>query len=570
MSSSSAALEACSCSLVEFATNAAYSLKFRHESGLKPLATVISHSGAKLNHIILESFPESPQVAALTEAGIQEKKGRSREGFTVSFQKGDPAAWKLAFGRLKHCHFLKMSNVKFYTDEAKEFERRSSKCACSVNSIELKRCFFNDDEAAEIFCSGMCKLAFLTTLKISRRTYESTKVSETLVFGIPPRIRRLIFRFYATSPIEARAVGNHSAMLIALDMQRKYLGDAAFEKLVDGFCAAGATGLRELDLRGNNILHCENLARLIGCVPNLVNLNISDNEFGTDPSAASFCAAFSVCSASLKQLDISCCSLNGPSVVALCRALGRSRALSVFSLSSNAIGAEGAKAIAECLLPEPNALRDLQMRECKLGTEEAKELAKGLRKNRSVLKLDVESNQLNPDGAVAILDSLWEKLTALAISYDGIRDLGAYALSRFIARSGDYAGGVFAAGNSISPAGLRAITLAVAARRVPMEVLDLYDRSNSASGKEAGEAISAGMLRNVKRLDIRGINLGDGGARILAEGIRRRKQGMWMKIEMWLRNCGSFETGVYELRRAEHQLKEEGTPVHISIIDVRL
>ncbi len=433
-----------------------------------------------------------------------------------------------------------------------------------MKSIELQQCYLVSRATVETLYAGMSRLKTMEILSLVLGRFVGQDIPEALISGIPSQIRQLVVCSLTMTAEYARVLAKRAARVTELALMDCAIQDETLRELADGLCCDGKTGLRELDLSNNKITKCDALAKLVGCSPSLVTLDLNANKLRTTQADSnSFGAAFSSCANSLKRLNVAGGSLGGPFVLALSRALSRSRALVSLNLSANNIGTEGARAISDYLLPEPTALRELKMWSCGLGTKGAKELAKGLRKNRSVRSLDVGTNQLEAEGATAIFRSIWEGVEELWTFDNIIGDRGAEALAELIARKRCCVKDVDVSQNEIGKRGLMALSLAVAARIDPIEVLN-FDWNNIITGKEFVDAIAAGMLDGgVKVLNIQHIKLGDEGALALAQELLKRKCGKRVKVGVKEADCG--KAGAMELWRVQKELRAAGSEVRIVI-----
>lgn len=128
-------------------------------------------------------------------------------------------------------------------------------------------------------------------------------------------------------------------------------------------------------------LHHDGASRIcdaLACVPeNLVRLNLSDNNFGSDGG----CSLGSMLqkTRNLEELILRDCALGDKGIASVCRAIaeGAGRRLRILDLSGNEVTSKGASALNKCLQGCP-VLTQLLIEDNELGNSGARKVAKCL------------------------------------------------------------------------------------------------------------------------------------------------------------------------------------------------
>lgn len=325
--------------------------------------------------------------------------------------------------------------------------------------------------AIAAFCGAkdlVVRRGFVEGLSLSGRAFIS--LGSELVRLTPLRDVRLV----AVQPyLGELARCPHLASLRRLDLAGNRIGPTGVRELAGSRFLGG---LRELGLSGNDA-GGEGLAALLAApwVGNLTALDLTDNGL----AAAEVPAVAAVPFPELAALD----------------------------LSRNSLGEDGAEELAKAeFLPR---LRRLALSRCGLGPVGAEVLFVG--RLASLTDLDVSFNAVGPDGASALAeDASLTRLTTLDLAFNDIESAGAEAIA-----AGEVLASLVSlnlAGNRITQAGAEALATSEAFGSV--ESLDLSANPIGDGGAVAlvrGEAFAS-----LSRLSLANCDVTDAGVRRLA------------------------------------------------------
>ena len=154
-------------------------------------------------------------------------------------------------------------------------------------------------------------------------------------------------------------------------------------------------------------------------------------------------------------------------VVELCEVLPRFAALRTLDLSKNEIGPEGAKAITETLKSGTAVLTSVDLRVNSIGDDGAKAIAEALKVNVVLTKLSLYHNSIGDDGAKAIAEALKVNavLTSVDLRFNSIGDDGAKAIAKALKVNAVLTKLDLEFNNSMGDAGEKAVRDAVKGRR---------------------------------------------------------------------------------------------------------
>ncbi|CAJ1418155.1 unnamed protein product [Effrenium voratum] len=205
--------------------------------------------------------------------------------------------------------------------------------------------------------------------------------------------------------------------------------------LADGFCEAlpaDLGSLQELD-----VSLCSVSVISVGRLFSLSHVQLLGNSL-TDQVMEVLSDALANDSP-LESLDFSRCGLTGACCGSLARALQRAADelsnLQTLHLDRNDLGFQGAIALAPGL--QLGALRQLTLRECKLGDGGVGALAEALESNRTLKELDLAGNEVSDLGAESLALALEKgpRLMTLGLKTNLIGDAGAGALAKAFSKN---------------------------------------------------------------------------------------------------------------------------------------
>lgn len=515
------------------------------QSKVRMITDMIRSYGSEFECLSLEGLPDDPSLPALGEA-IRDS-GRINDlslfGDCDKNKATNPAIARMISAALGGAiKSLDVDMVGFGREEATVFAEALGN-ARELTKVSLFSLTI-DAAALEVVCSGLHRVPRLETLDLS---YVSVG-SKTFADNFPPHLTEFSIRGSREGTMDgkvlASAIAKHGPQLKSVVIGCKAIDEPGIAAIADAIlvrAGRGPTALRSLNLDQCDLTCCDHVAKLVERSPDLKKLSLYSNNIG---KAAGIQLGKSLprCAKILRDLDLAGCSIGDEGVAAICSALCGSKSLRFLRLRENHVAAAGAGEIAEKLLPNPCAMENLVLGQNDIDEAGAEKLAQGLGQNGSLRFLDVSVNPIGAKGAMAVIDSLCGPAMILSVGMHNTNmgDPGAVALARLISRSGIRH--IWAAQNGISIVGLRAIAAAVAATKGYCSIVELDLQNNQAMGKEGAEAVAeilAGSGKALESLEIRGIKLGDEGASLLAERIRKIDwTGRTMKIVLRKTDCG--------------------------------
>ena len=254
--------------------------------------------------------------------------------------------------------------------------------------------------------------------------------------------------------------------------------------------------------------------------------NSSDVSKVADLYAAFFGKVTTVDALAFQQLE-----WGDADVVELCEVLPRFAALRTLKLSSNKIGPEGAKAIAEALKSGTAVLTRLDMDHNNIGVEGAKAIAEALKINAVLTRLDLDHNNIGVEGAKAIAEALKVNavVTTLVLSENSIRVEGAKAIAEAL-KINAVVTTLRLWKNSIGDEGAIAIAEAL---KVNAVLTTLFLGKNR-FGPEGAIAIAEALKVNaaLTKLDLKyNSNMGDAGKQAVRDAVKDRS-GFELDLEL--------------------------------------
>lgn len=171
------------------------------------------------------------------------------------------------------------------------------------------------------------------------------------------------------------------------------------------------------------------LARAVGQHAGLRQLDLSRNAVSSAGVQAAIVNALAK-NRSLTCLGLDACSITDEGIRCLAGALDRNATLQILTLSHNAIGFEGASALAEALRSSACRLRRLEVAHVGLRRELAAEFLSGVADNSSLEALVLRDNPLGDEGLEEVAIALQRNTTLreLDLSRCGFRLVGTQSL----------------------------------------------------------------------------------------------------------------------------------------------
>uniref|UniRef100_A0A8C4XLQ5 NACHT, LRR and PYD domains-containing protein 3 n=1 Tax=Falco tinnunculus TaxID=100819 RepID=A0A8C4XLQ5_FALTI len=195
--------------------------------------------------------------------------------------------------------------------------------------------------------------------------------------------------------------------LVELDLAgNKDLRDGGVQLLCRGL-RRGACQLQMLRLGCCNLTAtgCKDLAAVLGTMPSLVELDLSDNPL-EDGGVQELCRALAGPNCSMQRLWLWRCQLTKTSCGALAMMLSTSPSLTELHLSDNELGDEGVRRLSEGLRDPGCRLQRLRLWRCRLTEASCGALATMLPASPSLMELQLGDNELGDEGVRRLSEGL--------------------------------------------------------------------------------------------------------------------------------------------------------------------
>ncbi|NXO06608.1 NLRC3 protein, partial [Oriolus oriolus] len=221
---------------------------------------------------------------------------------------------------------------------------------------------------------------------------------------------------------------------------------------------------------------------------------------------------------SLRELILSSNSVGDHGSIALAEALRVNHSLQSLDLQSNSISSAGVTALTAALCSNKGLL-SLNLRENSISKEGGPAIARALRSNSTLRKLDLAANLLHDEGGKAIAVAIAENraLTSLHLQWNFIQAKAAMALAQALQSNSSLAS-LDLQENAIGDEGMAALS---AALKVNTTLADLHLQVASV-GAAGAQALAEALMVNksLQILDLRGNSIGVAGAQAMANALR--------------------------------------------------
>ena len=222
-------------------------------------------------------------------------------------------------------------------------------------------------------------------------------------------------------------------------------------------------------------------------------------------------------SISLQVLDVSFNAIGDDGAEALAEALHTNNSLQVLNVSNNVISVDGAKVLAGALHVN-KTLKTLHLRCNKIGAEGAVSLSEALVHNQTLQKLDVSCNHIGVNGARALGKALHtnNSLQVLNVSHNDIGVAGAKALADALHVNKSLKT-LHLRGNKISADGAVSFSEALVYNQTLQELDVPYNHIGVNGARALGKALH--INNSLQVLDVSHNDIGDDGVKALAEAL---------------------------------------------------
>nr|XP_036881638.1 NACHT, LRR and PYD domains-containing protein 12 isoform X1 [Manis javanica] len=279
----------------------------------------------------------------------------------------------------------------------------------------------------------------------------------------------------------------------------------------------------------------EQLSAALSTNPNLTELVLCHIALGSR-GVKLLCQGLRHPSCKLQNLRLKRCQVSSSACQDLAEALIANKNFMRMDLSSNSLGLPGMKLLCEGLRHPRCRLQMIQLRKCQLGAEACQEMASVLAASRHLVELDLTGNALQGLGLRFLCQGLRHPSCPLRILWLKICQLT-------VAACEDLAGTLSVNQSlveldlSLNDLGDPGVLQLCEGLRHPQCKLQTLRLGICRLGPAACEGLSAVLRANphLRELDLSFNDLGDGGMRLLGEGLRHPACRLQ---KLWLDSCG--------------------------------
>ena len=408
--------------------------------------------------------------------------------------------------------------------------------------LRKNRTFLKDNEAADSLLpqplpDGIPYVAQFTTFDdlIDRKILQQSKEQQVHLSGSDVKLM-------------------YEAKCLDQNLKPTWEREVRFMELLSSNCKGGSFALKEnglghasaeaiarvlahndhysiVDLSGNRFRDsgAECIARLLTLNDTIVHLSLKSNDIGHDGGAAIAQALEENCT--LTSLDLGGISginrnhLGSTGAAAVGQMLASNQVLAYLDVSSNGLGGEGIKLLAQGLKEGQNTtMVSLNLASNNLGTEGSEELGPVL-EGTALEFLDLQRNALGDRGVACIVKGLrigtnvCDTLTELYLDSNSIHELGCKAIGKYL-RGTTTLLKMTLSDNHIG-SGLHHVMAALAENKTLEELRLAHCMLNSEDGDPIGSMVSKNV--GLKLLDLSKNRLSDKAVKIIADAMRGNK-----------------------------------------------
>ncbi|XP_059818694.1 NACHT, LRR and PYD domains-containing protein 3-like isoform X1 [Hypanus sabinus] len=321
--------------------------------------------------------------------------------------------------------------------------------------------------------------------------------------------------------------------LTELNLNDNKLGDLGV-KLVSAALRNPKRKIQKLWLRDVGLTDsgAEDLASALNTNPSLTELNLGGNKLG-DSGVKLVSAALRNPECKIQKLWLWNVGLTDSAAGDLASALSRNPSLMVLSLNDNKLGDAGVKLVSAALLKSGCKLQELGLWNVGLTDSGAKDLASALSMNPSLTELNLNDNKLGDSGVKLVSAALKNskcKIQKLWLRNVGLTSSGAKDLATTLRRNPSLME-LNLGGNKLGDSGVKLVSAALRNSGCKIQKLWLYDVGLTDSGaEELVSALSANP--SLTELDLSNNKLGDSGVELVSAALRNQEckiQKLWVE-----------------------------------------
>ncbi len=440
---------------------------------------------------------------------------------------------------------LDLSDMYFGSKESRAFGSALERCGGELRSIILSDCYIRKKEE---FIAAMRLAKNVESIRFRKVSLWDEYLAK-LIDGID-ELEELSLHDCNIGPMCTSAIGS-KVCLSTLVLEGDSLKEPLLSELASGF---RARGLKRLTLY-NHDNEITGVAPLLERTPRLSSLKLLAGNFSmATVGKIGEAIRNSACAKTLRELDIES------------RLQDLNKARTFFAPLSGITGLTSLRVCsgkAEILGDMSYLIHILSQKTKKLGisasvitTEPAGLFAKVLLRASVISTLDLECNELGPEGAEAVIMALTSPgrspMHMLNLSMCGIEDRGAEAVGRLIVSTGCRR--ILIPYDCINASGSSAIANSCERAAAEIEFLDLSGNPIEADGMKCIAERIVRANTAVGTLRLKKIEIGDETAETLARAIRERnREGPLRSLELhYLDFTEEGETALEEVQKLEH------------------
>ncbi|KAM7108566.1 NACHT, LRR and PYD domains-containing protein 6 [Ciconia maguari] len=278
---------------------------------------------------------------------------------------------------------------------------------------------------------------------------------------------------------------------------------------------------------------CGALASVLSTNPTLTQLDLAGNEDLRDGGVRLLCEGLRRGACRLQTLRLGCCSLTAASCEALAAVLGAVPSLVQLDLSDNPLGDGGLRELCAALAGPGCSVQNLWLWRCRLTEASCGALAAVLPASPSLTELHLGDNELGDGGVRRLSEGLRDpacRLQTLRLWRCRLTEASCGALAAVLPASPSLTE-LHLGGNELGDGGVRRLSEGLRDPACRLQTLSLWHcRLTGACCKDLCAVLST--RQSLECLDLSENDLGDGGAQLLCETLAHPTcslQRLWLK-----------------------------------------
>ncbi|KAM6115084.1 NACHT, LRR and PYD domains-containing protein 6 [Pterocles gutturalis] len=287
------------------------------------------------------------------------------------------------------------------------------------------------------------------------------------------------------------------------------------------------------------------LAAVLGTNPTLTELDLAGNEDLRDGGVRQLCQGLRRGGCHLHTLRLSCCNLTADGCRDLANVVGAMPSLEELDLSDNPLGDGGVRELCRVLVGPGCNVQKLWLWQCRLTEASCGTLAAVLPASPHLTELHLGNNELRDGGVRRLSQGLRDpgcRLQTLRLWQCRLTEASCGTLAAVLPAS-PHLIELHLGDNTLGDGGVRRLSQGLRDPGCRLQTLSLWQcRLTGACCRELSAAL--GASRSLEHLDLSENDLGDGGVRALGEGLRDPACALQ---RLWLKKSGLSEETLQEL-----------------------